>query len=149
MRKPHFVKSNVGADHVFGDPRASLPRAPDGGALPDDVGKCGIESHVEQLPPDGFVQALAYVQLGWTEHHARMGGKPEEGRAGVVGPGKDALRVGGEHALGGQVAPVGDEALGIRLARVWKWIPGSEKRCGHACHFSARCTGNGFGVRLL
>ena len=149
MRKPHFVKPDVGADHAFCDPRAWLPRAPDGGALPDDVGKCGIESHVEQLPADGFVQALAYVQLGWTEHHARMGGKPEEGRAGVVGPGKDALRVGGEHALGVQVAPVGDEALGIRLARVWKWIPGSEKRWGMPVMLAHDAQEMVFGVRLL
>ena len=131
MRKSHLVQPDVGADHLVGDPGAFLAGTPDGGAVPDDLGKGGVEPYFEQLLVDGPLQAAAYVQFIRPEHHARIGREPQERCFRVVGPGEDALGVGGEDALGVQVAAVGDQPFGVGLAGVGEGILACEIVCLH------------------
>ena len=131
MREAHLMQPFVGTDHLVGDPGALLSGTPDGGALPDDLGERGIEPYFEQLLADSSLQAATHVEVGRPERHARIGRKPEEGRAGIVGPGKDALGVGGKHTLRIQVTAIGDETFGIGLAGIRKGILACKVVCRH------------------
>ena len=108
-----LVQGHVRLEHVRRDPGAGTPVAPHLGAGSDHAREGGVQAQLEVSLPEPPPEAPRHVQPVRLDHHARVGGEPEDRR--LLVPREDAERVGEQQPLARQVGADGEQPGGLRV----------------------------------
>ncbi len=112
MGVAQLVQRQVGVTHPVGDPGAVLARTRQRCARAQHRAELRIRAHLPGTGAQAAAEAAGQVHGTGIEHHARVRAPPED-RLACGKPGKDALAVGAEQALGGKIATQGQQARRI------------------------------------
>ena len=121
-----------------------VPAAPSRGVsaqAPDHSREGRVEAQLEGALAQAAPQAACHVKARGLDHHARIGGEPEDRR--LLVPRKDAERVGEQEPLARQVAADGEQAGGLRMRRRREGQIGAQAVDGHGGRVSAGSGGGG------
>ena len=118
--KAQGVQCTIGLDHLLVDPGPGLSRPGRLGAGFNDTPKIRVHGQRITATTQALGQGAIDAKVLGKENRARVGGVPENRRRFV--PGENALGVGGQKPLGLEPPPIGEEAVGVRLAGIGKGI---------------------------
>ncbi len=113
---PHAVKLDIGIPHSLRDPGASILLSVHFGAGLYDSHKIRVHSYGVYAFAHGLPETPGNLQLFREQYEPGVRAPPQDGLVLVV-PGEDAHGIGKQQPPGREVAPYGQQAVGLRKFR--------------------------------
>jgi len=116
VRATEFEESQIGIDHLVGDPGSVLPISRSACTRSNHRFEITIEADFETLIAQGLAQAPRNAEMTGKQDHARIGAVPKNGQV-VFIPGKDPHRVGEQEALRSEVTAHSEQSARFGVVR--------------------------------
>src|SRR5262245_13719519 len=110
VRESKLVKSDIRLDHLLRDPCSSLTGPPLRRAAAYDLLEGGVGARLVRPSADRPLESLSRMEAVELENESWIGRPPEDRLASGV-PGEDPHRVGGQQAVGGEIASRGEKPV--------------------------------------